>query len=118
LLVLLDYAVPAFDALYISELATFLSHAIFIFLLRGVNGVESEFGWPACVAIRHCRGVGDVVIVVKVVVVKLDAIRSVCLHQWDFFNERHKDLAIWRGAFGHPPLFFIGGIEGPAFLER
>jgi hypothetical protein len=94
LLVLLYYAVPAFGTLCISEPASFVSHAIFVFLLYGVNGVESELGWPACVAVRHCRGVRDVVIVVKVVVIELYAIRSVRLREWDFFNENHKDLAI------------------------
>jgi hypothetical protein len=117
LLVLLDYAVPAFGALCISEPMAFLSNAIFIFLLRGIYGVESEFGWSACVAVRCCRGVRDVVIIVKVVVLELDAIRSVRLHEWDFLNENHKDLVIRRVAFGDPPLFFIGGIKRPAFLE-
>jgi hypothetical protein len=47
----------------------------------------------------------------------LDAVRCVRLREWDFFNENHKDREIPRGAFDDPPLFFIGGIKGPAFLE-
>jgi hypothetical protein len=118
LLALLDYAVPTFGVLCVSEPAAFISHAVFVFLLCGVNCIESEFRWPACVAVWRCRGIVDVVVVVKVVVVKLDAIRSVRLREWDFFTESHKDLAIRQGAFDDPPLFFIEGIEGPAFLER
>jgi hypothetical protein len=52
------------------------------------------------------------------VVIELDVIRCVRLREWDFFNENHKDLAIRRGAFGDPSLFFVVGIEGPTFLER
>jgi hypothetical protein len=118
LLALLDYAVPAFGVLCVSEPAAFISHAVFVFLLCGVNGIEIEFRWPACVAIWRCRGIGDVVVVVKVVVIELDAIRSVRLREWDFFIESHKDLTIQRGTFDDPPLFFVEGIEGPAFLER
>jgi hypothetical protein len=44
-------------------------------------------------------------------------IRCVCLCEWDFFNENHKYLAIRQEVFGNPPLFFIGGSKGPAFLE-
>jgi hypothetical protein len=44
-------------------------------------------------------------------------IRCVRLREWNLFNENHEDLAIRRGGFGEPPLFFVGGIEGPAFLE-
>jgi hypothetical protein len=118
LLVLLDYAVPAFGALCVIKPAAFVSHAVFVCLLRGVNGVESKFGRPACVAVRRCRGVRDVVVVVKVVVIELDPIQSIRFREWDFFNESHKDFAVRRGAFGDPPLFFVGGIEGPAFLKR
>jgi hypothetical protein len=48
----------------------------------------------------------------------LDVIRCIRLREWDFFNENHKDLTIWQGAFGDPALFFVGGIERPAFLEQ
>jgi hypothetical protein len=79
LLVLLDYAVPAFGMLCVSKFAAFVSHAVFVFLLHGVNVFESEFGWLACVVVWRCRGVRDVVIIVKVVVIKLDTIRSIRL---------------------------------------
>jgi hypothetical protein len=63
-LVLLDYAVPAFDALCVPELAAFVPDVIFIFYLDGVCNVEAH---------RHIHAlverIGDVIVVVGAVVI-------------------------------------------------
>jgi hypothetical protein len=69
---------------------------------------------PRCVWVRiGC--VGDVVIVVDVVVVQLNILRSFTV----FVDVNHEYLTIWCEAFGtHSPTFFIvGRSERSTFLE-
>jgi hypothetical protein len=64
--------------------------------------------WTGCV--------GDIVIVVDVVVIQLNVVRSFTV----FIDMNHEYLMIWCEVFGtrSPTFFVVGRSERSAFLER